>query len=153
MRELTEIQLRITSLIMAPQDIEARIGLKPDESWKIGDRQGAFGASARDHGFVIESDALSSSPFQDYMTALIRRIAPAAQKIGTLGGQCAIEVVCTLHRKVAPLLAFERDDLRWIGVMGARLRIETFVISEGARPGAKASSGASDGTQAGPAKF
>jgi hypothetical protein len=153
MRELTEIQLRITSLIMTPQDIEARIGLKPDESWKIGDRLGAFGASARDHGFVIESDALSSSPFQDYMNALIRKIAPAAQKIGTLGDKCAIEVVCTLHRKVAPLLNFERDDLRWIGVMGARLRIDTFVIADGARPGAKASSGAADGTQAGPAKF
>jgi hypothetical protein len=150
MREQTEIKLRILSLTMTPQDIEARIGLKPDESWKIGDRLGAFGAAARDHAFIIESGALASSPFQDFMTALIRKIAPAAQKIGTLGDQCTIEVVCTLHRKVAPLLTFERDDLRWIGVMGAKLRIDTFVISDGPRAGAKPAAGGAD---AGTSKF
>ena len=155
MREQIEVRLRILSLTMSPPDIEAHIGLKPDESWKIGDRLGAFGASARDHGFVIDSGALASSPFQDYMTALIRKVAPAAQKIGALGGQCTIEVVCTFHCKAAPLLTFERDDLRWIGVMGARLRIDAFVVSEGPRAGAKSSSGAGASGEAGasPAKF
>jgi hypothetical protein len=149
MREQTDVRLRILSQTMTPQDIAACIGLKPDESWKIGDRLGAFGAAAREHGFVIESGALASSPFQDYMTALIRKIAPAAQKIGTLGDRCAIEVVCTLHRKAAPLLTFERDDLRWIGVMGARLRIDTFVVCDPARAGARAASGGTGGAAAG----
>jgi hypothetical protein len=153
MREQTDVRLRILSLTMPPQDIEARIGLKPNESWKIGDRLGAFGAAARDHGFVIESDALASSPFQDYMTALIRKLAPAAQKIGALGDQCTIEVVCTFHRKAAPLLTFERDDLRWIGVMGAKLRIDTFVIFDAARGGAKTSSGAAGDADAGSPKL
>jgi hypothetical protein len=148
MREQTDVRLKITSQAMPPQDIEARIGLKPNESWKIGDRLGAFGAAAREHGFVIESEALASSPFQDYMTALIRKLAPAAQKIGALGDQCVVEVVVTLHRKTAPLLTFERDDLRWIGVMGAKLRLDTFVISDAPRGGARAPSGGagSDGT-------
>jgi hypothetical protein len=153
MREQTDIRLRILSQTMTPQDIEARIGLKSNESWRIGDRLGAFGAAARDNGFVIESGALASSPFQDFMTALIRKIAPAAQKIGALGEQCTIEVVCTLHRKVAPLLSFERDDLRWIGVMGAKLRIDTFVINDGPRAGAKPASGAAGGADASTPKF
>ncbi len=140
MREQTDVRLKITSQTMPPQDIEARIGLKPNESWKTGDRLGAFGAAAREHGFVIESGALASSPFQDYMTALIRKIAPAAQKIAALGDRCVIEVICTLHRKAAPLLTFERDDIRWIGVMGAKLRLDTFVISDGPRGGARAPS-------------
>ncbi len=145
MREQTDVRLRILSQTLTPQDIEARIGLKPTEAWRIGDRLGAFGAAAREHGFVIESGALASSPFQDFITALIRKIAPAAQKIGALGGECAIEVVCTLHRKAAPLLTFERDDIRWIGVMGAKLRVDTFVISEAQRGGARAPSGGSGG--------
>ena len=145
MREQTDVRLRILSQTLTPQDIEARIGLKPNESWKIGDRLGAFGASAREHGFVIESGALASSPFQDYMTALIRKIAPAAQKIGALGDSCVAEVVCTLHRKAAPLLTFERDDIRWIGVMGAKLRLDTFVISDAPRGGARSPSGGASG--------
>ena len=153
MREQTDVRLKITSLTITPQDIESRIGLKPDESWRIGDRLGTFGAVARDHGFMIEAGALVSAPFQDYMTGLIRKIAPAAQKIGQLGDQCAIEVVCTLHRKVAPLLTFERDDLRWIGVLGARVRIDTFIISEGARAGARPASGAGGAAETGPDKF
>ena len=48
-----------------------------------------------------------------------------------------------------PLLTFERDDLRWLAVMGARLRIDTFVISDPARGGAKASSGAAAEADAG----
>ncbi|MBI5239046.1 MAG: DUF4279 domain-containing protein [Elusimicrobia bacterium] len=145
MREQTDVRLRILSQTLTPQDIEARIGLKPSESWRIGDRLGAFGAAARDHGFVIESGALASAPFREYVAALIRKIAPAAQKIGALGDQCVIEVVCTLHRKAAPLLTFERDDIRWIGVMGAKLRVDTFVISDGPRGGDRASFGGPGG--------
>ena len=144
MHEQTEVRFRITSTTMTPQDIEARVGLKPDAAWKIGDRLGAFGAAARDNGFVIEAGVQPSLPFSEFMTTLIRRLAPAAQKIGQLGPECAVEIVCTLHRKAGPLLTFERDDVRWIGVMGARLRIDTFIISDAPRGGAKPAAGGSD---------
>ena len=140
MREQTDIRLIITSPTMTSQDIEASIGLKPNESWKIGDRLGAFGASAREHGFVIESGVLPSASFQSYLAGLIGKIEPAAQKIGALGDRCAIEVVCELHRKAAPLLTFEREEMRLFGVIGAGLRIDTFIIAERARVEVKASS-------------
>ncbi|MCX5795968.1 MAG: DUF4279 domain-containing protein [Elusimicrobia bacterium] len=153
MRQDTDVRLKISSLTMTPQDIEASIGLQPDEFWRIGDHLGAFGAPARQHGFVIESGAQASLPFQEYITALIGKVAPAAQKIGSLAlsDKCIVEFICTLHRKTAPLLTFQRDDLRWIAVMGAVLRIDTFVESA-ARAAARAPSGSGE-PDAGTPKF
>jgi hypothetical protein len=150
MREQHEVRLKITSMTMQPQEIEARIGLKPDESWKIGDRLGVFGAKAREHGFIVASGAPATASFPDTMTAMIRRLAPVAQRIGQLGEACVIEIVCTIHRKTGPLLTFERDDLRWIGVMGAKLRLDTFVTSDAPRAAAKPASGAPEAGAAKP---
>ena len=41
-----------------------------------------------------------------------------------------IEFVCIVHRNVAPMLHFERDDIRWLGVMGAKLDVDIFIIND-----------------------
>ena len=117
---------------MTPQDIEAAIGIKPDEAWKKGDRRGAFGAIAPDHGYFIDSGASFTASFNDGIKALVTRVSPAAQKIGAIAANCKIEVNCNLQRKAVPLLTIGRDELRWFAVMGAALQLDTFVITDAA---------------------
>jgi hypothetical protein len=61
---------------------------------------------------------------------MLRRLAPYAQKIGALAGEAVIEMSCIVHRRTVPPLKFERDDLRWLGVMGARLDVDIFILNE-----------------------
>ena len=65
---------------------------------------------------------------------MLKRVAPQAQKIGALANEAKIEMACMVHRKIAPALKFERDDLRWLGVMGARLDIDIYILNEQQKP-------------------
>ena len=130
MREQTSVRFKITSATLSAADIQARTGLVPDEAWKIGDARGQFGNVEKKHGFVLDSKTPISEPLDDHVKGMIKRLAPYAQKIGALAGESLIEFSCIVHRKVAPALRFERDDLRWLGVMGARLDVDIFILNE-----------------------
>jgi len=130
MRENTILRLKITSATLTPQDIEAKLGVKPDESWKIGDRTGVFGAVEKTHCYALISSQLPSASFEDHLRSLMQRLSPLAQKIGEMAAQATIKFICTLQRKTIPSIVFGRDDLRWLGVMGAQLDVEMSLIVE-----------------------
>jgi len=146
MRDNIQVRLKITSTALTAEQLEAAIGLKPDEAWKIGDRFGAFGVVEKANGFVLESNAIQSSPLEVHLQTMIKRIAPYAQRIGALGDQIAVELGCIVSAKQAPSVRITRDEVRWIAVMGARLDVDITVVAErpapsagkpGDKPGAK----------------
>jgi hypothetical protein len=130
MREQTSVRFKITSPTLTAAEIQTRTGLVPDETWKVGDARGHFGNVEKQHGFVLDSKAPIQNSLDDHVKAMLKRLAPYAQKIGALGGDVKIEFACIVQRKQAPALRFERDDLRWLGVMGARLDVDVILISD-----------------------
>jgi hypothetical protein len=134
-REQTAVRFNIFSATLSAQDIQTRTGLAPDESWKIGDARGAFGNIEKTHGFVLQSKVRMQDSLDLHIKAMLKRVAPYAQKIGALANEAKIELSCQIHRKIAPALKFERDDLRWLGVMGARLDIDVYILAEPQKPG------------------
>lgn len=144
-REQTVVRFNIFSSTLTAKDVEARTGLAPDESWKIGDARGAFGAVEKQHGFVLESKCRPTESLNDHLQTMLKRLAPYAQKIGALTNECKIEMSCQIHRKLAPALKFERDDIRWLGVMGARLDVDVHIIADQHQP-KPASPGGAGGT-------
>ncbi len=141
-KEQTAVRFKISSASLSPQDLEARLGLTPDDSWKAGTARGAFGAVEKLHGFVLDSALPVTQALDAHVKAMLKRLSPYAQKIGALGADALVEFVCTVHRERGPRLKFERDDLRWLGVMGARLDVDVFIVAEPPKPGAKPGGGA-----------
>lgn len=133
-REQTAVRFKITSAALSAAEIQERTGLTPDETWKVGDKRGPFAVVEKVHGFVLDSKALFNATLDDHVKAMLKRLAPSAQKIGAIAPQCEIEFSCILHRKKSPPLRFQRDDLRWLGVMGARLDVDIFLIEEPSAP-------------------
>ncbi|MEQ1918175.1 MAG: DUF4279 domain-containing protein [Elusimicrobiota bacterium] len=133
-RETTVVRLRITSATLTAAEVEAKLGIKPDEAWKTGDRTGTFGAILKEHGYVLDSTAMMTTKPADHFRSLLKRIAPVAQKIGELSAQAKIEVVVSVISKHIPPVSFERDDLRWLAAMGAQLDIEISLLVERAAP-------------------
>jgi len=127
-RESTIVHLRITSATLTAAQIEAHLGIKPDEAWKIGDRTGTFGALLKEHGYVLDSTAMMTTNPADHFRSLLKRIAPVAQKIGELSAQAKVEVIVSIICKNIPPVGFERDDLRWLAAMGAKLDVEIAIL-------------------------
>ena len=149
-REQTVVTFNIFSDKLTAKDIEARTGLVPDDFWKIGDVRGAFGAKEKQHGFILNSKARITESLDDHLREMIKRLAPYAQKIGALAADCKIEMSCQIHRKQGPRLKFERDDLRWLGVMGARLDVDVHILAEPAKPAGMGPSGSPTGAAGNP---
>ena len=149
-REQTVVTFNIFSMTLTAKDIEARIGIAPDDFYKIGDVRGAFGAKEKEHGFILNSKARITDSLDDHLKGMIKRLAPAAQKIGALANECKIEMSCQIHRKQGPRLKFERDDLRWLGVMGARLDVDVHILAEPTKPAGMGPSGSTTGAAGSP---
>ncbi len=137
-RESTLVRLRITSATLTAAAIETKLGLKPDEAWKIGDRTGTFGAILKDHGYALDASAPYTLKLDDHMRVMIKRITPVAQKIGEISEQAKVEIICTMFRKATPPINFGRDDLRWLAAIGASLDVSVALIVERAKPAPEA---------------
>lgn len=135
-RESITVRLKITSATLTPTDIEARLGVKPDESWKLGDRTGVFGAVEKAHCFTLVSTLLPTASLEEHFAAMIKRLTPLASKIGEFAAQAKIQMICTIQRKTLPRISFGRDDIRWLGVMGAQLDVEVSLLADPARDAA-----------------
>jgi hypothetical protein len=123
MRESTEVRLVVTSPTVTAADLQARLGLKPDDSWKQGEERGTFKNKEKFHGFVVESGHPLLG-FEDQLRELIKRMAASAVTLGQLAAQVKAQVQCRLMRKQIPQIDIPRDELRWLAAMGASLEID-----------------------------
>ena len=145
-RETTVVRLRITSATLTAAEVEAKLGIKPDESWKIGDHTGAFGAVLKDHGYALDSTAMMTTKLEDHFRSMLKRIAPVAQKIGEISAQAKVEIVCSIITKIIPPVSFQKDDLRWLASMGAQLEVEiSMLVDRGAHAPAEKKPGDKEG--------
>ena len=144
-RETTVVRLRITSTLLTAADIEAKLGIKPDEAWKIGDRTGTFGAILKDHGYQLDSTAMMTNNVADHFRSMLKRIAPVAQKIGEISTQAKVEMVCSVIARNIPPVSFQRDDLRWLAAIGAQLDVEISLLVERAPQPAEKKPGDKEG--------
>jgi len=137
MKETSNVLFRITSATVTAAQIAERTGLTADESWKVGDPRGRFANVEKVHGFVLESKEAPHQPFEEHVKSMLKRLAPVAAKIGALAAETKIDFEVSLHRKAVPQIKFERDDVRWLGVMGARLNLDIFLLHDSAPPAAR----------------
>lgn len=132
-RESISVRLKITSATLTAADIEARLGMKPDESWKLGDKTGVFGAIEKAHCYALVSTPMPTASLAEHFSSMIKRVAPVATKIGEFAAQAKIQMICAIQRKTLPPISFGRDDVRWLGVMGAQLDVEVTLMPDPAR--------------------
>ena len=138
MRESTVLTFTIKSATLSAKQIQDALGLAPDETWALGDRRGAFGTREETHGFVLESKAPRHASVEEHIGTMLRRLEPYAEKIAALCPQSTIRLHCELHRSSGASLTVGRDDMRWLGVMGAKLDVDV-VVARGSGPVASGS--------------
>ena len=130
---------------------EAGLGVKAHESWKLGDRTGVFGAIEKAHCYTLISTPMPSASLEEHFSSMIKRTAPVAAKIGEFAKSAKVQMVCRIERKSIPPIIFARDDVRWLGVMGAQLEVEVALMADPARDALRAG-GAGGAPAADPAK-
>lgn len=130
-RQTIAVQLRVSSATLKAAEIEAALGVKADDSWKIGDRTGTFGAPLKDHGCAIDASAPFATELNEHIKALAKQLGPgAAKKMAELAGKVKVELVCTIACSSPPPIVLEREDARWLAEIGGSLDVGVNLFSE-----------------------
>ncbi len=134
MREQTTVNFKVTSATITAKDLAAKLNLKPDREWLAGSPRGAFGAIEKLHGFELESKLGPQSSVEQHVGGMLDRLKPCAQALGAMAKEVTVEFTLSLTRRRAPWLHFDRDTVRWLAVMGAKLDIDSQVIADAPPP-------------------
>jgi hypothetical protein len=133
-REQATVNVKVMSATITAEDLLKRLNLKADRQWLAGSPRGAFGAIEKNHGFELESKLGPTSSLEMHVAAMVDRLKACAQALGALAKEVTVEFNCAITRRRAPMLHFDRDTVRWIAVMGAKLEIDTQVLVDAPPP-------------------
>ena len=127
-------ELIIESDKLTPEEITARIGIRCDRCWKIGELRGKTGKKWTNNGWVLRSSALSesqthSSPFIVALGNLVERLRPITDNIRSLSEEADVGISVDILASDIPGLSIGREALKMIADLGAWLDIDV-VISE-----------------------
>jgi hypothetical protein len=120
--------LKIASDRYAPEEISSFIGLKPDDSLRVGEVPRPEATPKGSHGWVIKSDAAPSAPLEAHIERLIERIGHAVPRLRTLGSECTITVLGSAHTDSPLLVDLEPHLVAAIDEIPAILGIDIYAI-------------------------
>jgi hypothetical protein len=88
--------LRVFSDHLTPEELAAALGIRPDDSYRVGDRvsQRANPTAVRKTNAVfIHSGLAKSSPLEDHLSALLAKLGNAGG-LRSLAGRAKMDVFC-----------------------------------------------------------
>lgn len=122
------VRLVIRSQDLSPEEITSAVGLRCDQSWVSGQRRGPTIILQTDNGWVVGSGLPRTSPLEDHVDSLLRRLAPIAEKVKELSTRNAVEVSVVIYAENEPALSFESRTLNVLAGMGASLDIDLYIM-------------------------
>jgi hypothetical protein len=129
------VRLTILSKQLSPAEITLRLGLKPDMSWKLGERPKPSARHAyKSHGWIIGSGLSRQSSVAEHIEALLLKLEPAATAVRAVSLEA--EVTSTLWvvqhlENWNPGMSFSHVQLTAIAQLGVELAIDIYVYEPG----------------------
>lgn len=126
------VYVAIESTELAPSDITARLGIRPDREWLIGDARGKTGKQWDVHGWVLETVVRSEDAEGRSASALIpialerfeKRLRPAAKSIAALGSSIQPYTVLAVLAESVPGIELEHSLLRLLHDIGGTFQVD-----------------------------
>jgi hypothetical protein len=122
--------IALLSNSMTPDYIDSIIGMKCDESHRIGDLRKPTIIKEKENAWIIKSRLARNMSLQDHITDLIFRVSPIKEKISYLATQHDIKTyfVCVIFTSQRPSLFFTPEQLETIYKIKAQLDIDLYFI-------------------------
>jgi hypothetical protein len=122
----TIVRLRITSCTHSPEFISEALGILCDKSWHLGDTRPKTTIKEIANGWILNSGLDKSTPIEDQLESLLKRIAPCSDKIELTLPDALIEVSCVIYADSPPALNFDKSIIDGISSLHASLDIDLY---------------------------
>ena len=124
------VRLNINSETVDHEQLSSAIGMDFDTVWKAGDLRARSIILEKTNGGRIESGLPKTEPLEAHIVSLLQRVAPIADNIKSLANDNTVEFSCVIYSDEVPPLCFDRTSIDAIGMLGASLDIDLYVLGE-----------------------
>jgi hypothetical protein len=114
-----------------PEEITQLTGIKPDDSWHIGDQLRHLPRRAPDSVWRINSGLADSDEFHRHIAALLARIRPAWPEFVSLGVRYSpyIDISIHLHEAQGPLVILLPDMMRDLAELNVEVGFDLYALT------------------------
>jgi hypothetical protein len=133
------IYLAIESVEFPPAALTARLGVRPDREWVIGDARGKTGKHWECHGWIVETTVCSEENGGRSASELVpiameqfeRRVGPFAKVASSLGDSAQRYAVLDILADYVPGIELSHSFLQLLTDLGATFQIDLTVACSG----------------------
>jgi hypothetical protein len=125
------VRLTLTSTDGSPEDVTARLGLQPTQSWRTGDPIGKSARLYAMNGWSLSSGLDASAELDDHVRALLGLLEPAMPALRELSERWDLELSCALYaREYVPACHFDRETIERLASIGAEIDVDLYCLTQ-----------------------
>lgn len=127
------VYFTLTGLDCEPEEITAKIGIKPTKTWKVGDLINSRGTIRRKHnGWKLESKLEKSAELEEQIKSVLEQLQPSWQPLREICTQYDAEINCVIYTiKQIPAIHFDREIIEKVNQLNAAIDVDLYVLPDG----------------------
>lgn len=126
------IYLAIESVELAPSILTARLGVRPDREWVVGDPRGKTGKHWECHGWIVETTVrseenggrLASELIPIAMERFEQKVGPFAKAVFSLGNSAQRYTVLSILTEDVPGIELSHSFLQLLADLGGTFQVD-----------------------------
>lgn len=116
-----------------PDDITAKVGIKPTEIWRIGDLITSRGTRRhKQNGWSVYSQVENSIHLEDYIKSVLEQLQPGWQSLVELCKRYDAEISCVIYYRSGsvPAIHFDKYLVEMAHQLNAEIDVDFYVLPE-----------------------
>lgn len=134
MNSTIRVYLVLTGFACDPSEITARTALKPEKTWRMGEKKEFSTDTYKESGWRFSAQADSPLELERQIDLLIVAIEPAMPILETLHEEANIEIACMVFAYDHIPLHLSRTALNAVARLRAEIDIDLYSLPEEASP-------------------
>jgi hypothetical protein len=122
--------LDLSSTSLDPDQITERLGLRPTETWRIGDKAPNTGRLRKDHRWELQTRDYGSSDLNEPLDDLLGVLTPVAESLRGVADQCDAAMICIVGSfgETNPGLFVDKAMMETIRGLGLDLQLDLYFL-------------------------
>jgi len=116
-----------------PDDITAKVGIKPTEIWRIGDLISSRGTRQhKQNGWSLYSKVEKSADLEDHIKSVLEQLQPGWQSLVELCKRYDAEISCVIYYRSGsvPAIHFDKYLVEMAHQLNAEIDVDFYVLPE-----------------------
>lgn len=123
------VRLMVISESVSPEQISRQLGVRGDETWRIGDKRKNTDILEKENGWGLHSKKESTMNLEDHIENIRDLIKGFESNFKILSDalDCEVQLSCVVYFKDEPPLLFEKEVINWLNSIAASLDIDLYL--------------------------